>query len=57
MEEVPNLINISPTHPIQILDQHDCFEDFAYVLQMILWTKIKNLDDDTGAPQQRQEVY
>ena len=57
MEEVPNLINISPTHPIQILDQHDFFEDFAYVLQMILWTKIKNLDDDTGAPQQRQEVY
>ena len=40
MEEVPNLINIGPTHPIQILDQHDFFEDFAYVFQMILWTKI-----------------
>ena len=57
MEEVPNLINIGPTYPIQILDQHDFFEDFACVFQMILWTKIQNLDDGTRAPQQRQEVY
>ena len=57
MEEVPNLINIGPTHPTQILDQHDFFKDFAYVFQMILWTKIQNLDDGTRAPQQRQEVY
>ena len=54
MEEVPNLINIGPTNPIQILNQH---EDFVCVLQMILLTKIKNLDVGTGAPQQRREVY
>ena len=34
------------------------FEDFVYVFQMILLTKIKkNLDVGTGAQQQRQEVY
>ena len=40
MEEVPNLINIGPTNPIQILNQH---EDFVYVLQMILLTKNKKI--------------
>ena len=57
MADVPNLINIGPTNPIQILDQHEFFEDFVCVLQMILLTKIKNLDVGTGAQQQRQEVY
>ena len=33
------------------------FEDFVWVLQVILLTKIKNLDVGTGAQQQRQEVY
>ena len=33
------------------------FENFVCVLQMILLTKIKNLDVGTGAQQQRQEVY
>ena len=33
------------------------FDDFVCVLQMILLSKIKNLDVGTGAPQQRQEVY
>ena len=51
MEEVPNLINIGPTNPIQILNQHD------FLNQMILSTKIKNLDVYTGAPQRKQEVY
>ena len=54
MEDVHNLINIGPTNPIQILNQHGIFEDFVCVLQMILLTKIKIL---TGAQQQRQEVY
>ena len=36
MEEVPNLINIGPTNPIQILNQHDFFFNFVYVLQMIV---------------------
>ena len=30
MEEVPNLINIAPTNPIQILHQHD-FLKILYV--------------------------
>ena len=36
MKEVPNLINIGPTNPIQILNQHEIFEDFVCVHLMIL---------------------
>ena len=57
MEDVHNLINIGPTNPIQILNQHEIFEYFACVIQMILLTKIKNIEVGTGAQQQRQEVY
>ena len=57
MEEVRNLTNICPTNAIQVLNKHDFFEDFVCVPQMILLTKMKNLDVGTGAPQQRQEVY
>ena len=57
MQDVHNLINIGPTNLIQILNQHDIFEDFVCVLQMILLTKIKNLEVGTGAQQQKQEVY
>ena len=57
MEDVHNLINIGPTNPIQILNQHKFFEDFVCVIQIILLTKIKNLEVGTGAQQQRQEVY
>ena len=57
MQDVHNLINIGPTNLIQILNQHELFEDFVCVLQMILLTKIKNLEVGTGAQQQRQEVY
>ena len=57
MEDVHNLINIGPTNPIQILNQHELFKDFVCVLQMILLTKIENLEVGTGAQQQRQEVY
>ena len=51
MEEVLNLINICRTNPIQTLNQHEFFDDFVYVLQMILLTKIKKLDVGAGAPQ------
>ena len=57
MEDVHNLINIGPTNPIPILNQHEIFEDFVCVIQMILLTKIKNIEVGTGAQQQRQEVY
>ena len=33
------------------------FEEFVCVLQMILLTKMKDLDVGAGAPQQRQGVY
>ena len=33
------------------------FEDFVCVIQMILLTKITNIEVGTGAQQQRQEVY
>ena len=57
MEDINNLLNIGPTNPISILNQREFFEDFVCVLQMILLTKIKNLDVGTGAQQQSQEVY
>ena len=57
MEDVHDLINVGPTNPIQILNQHKFFEDFVCVLQMILVTKIKSLEVGTGAQQLRQEVY
>ena len=49
MEDVHNLINIGPTNPIQILNQHDFLEDFVCVLQRIPLTKMKNLDVGTVA--------
>ena len=57
MEEDHNLCNISPTNSIQILNQHDFFVDFVYVLQIIILTKIRGFDVGSGAPQQMQEVY
>ena len=57
MQDVHNLINIGPKNLIQILNQHEIFEDFVWVLQMIPLTKIKNLEVGTGAQQQRQGVY
>ena len=51
MEEVPNLINIGPTNPIQILNRHEFFGEYVCVVQ------IKYLDVVTGTPQQRQKVY
>ena len=57
MDDVHNLINIGPTNPIQILNQHQFFFNFVCFFQMILLTKIKNLEVGTGAQQQRQEVY
>ena len=29
MEDIHNLINIGPTNPIEILNQHEIFEDFV----------------------------
>ena len=53
MEEVPNLINISSTNHIQILNQHeffkDCFEDVSNKCYFL--TKIENIDVGTGTPQ------
>ena len=58
MDDVPNLINIYPTNPSQILNQYEfLWIHHACVLQIIFVTKIKNLDVGTRAPQQRQEVY
>ena len=57
MEDVHKLINIGPTNPIQILNIMKFFEDFVCVIQMILLTKIKNIEVGTGAKQQRQGVY
>ena len=57
MEDIHNLINIGPTIPIEILNQSEFFYDFVCVLQIILLTKIKNLEVGTGTQQQRQEVY
>ena len=50
MEEVPNIINLVPTNPIQILNQYELFDYFVCVLQMILLTKIEIFDVITGAP-------
>ena len=33
MEDVPNSIDIGPTNPIQILNQHDFFKDFVCALK------------------------
>ena len=49
--------NIGPTKPIEILNQHAIFENFVCVIQIILLTKIKNLEVGTGAQQQNQGVY
>ena len=57
MQDVHNLINIGPTNLIQILNQHNFLKDFVCVPQMILLTKIKNLEVGTGAQPQRQEAY
>ena len=57
MEDVPNLINIGPTNPIQILNQHE----FSWRFCMrpsndTLDKNKKKCDVSTGAQQQRQEV-
>ena len=57
MGDVHNLINIGPTNPIEILNQHEIFDNFVCIIQMILLTKIKNIEVGTGAQQQRQEIY
>ena len=56
MEGVPNLINICPTNPIRILNQHD-FWRYCVCPPNDTFDKIKNIDVGTGALQQRQEVY
>ena len=57
MEDVHNLINIGPTNPIQILNQHDIFWGFCMCNSNDTLTKIKSIAVGTGAQQQRQEVY
>ena len=54
MEDVHNLINIGPTNPIQILNQH---EFFCMCNSNDTFDKNKkNIEVGTGAQQQRQEV-
>ena len=57
MEDVHNLINIGPTNPIQILNQHEIFWWFCMCPSNDTIDKNKNLDVGTGAQQQRQEGY
>ena len=58
MEDVHNLINIGPTNPIQILNQHEFFWRFSKSNQNDTFDKNKkNIEVGTGAQQQRQEVY
>ena len=56
MEEVPNLINICPTNPIQNLNLNDFFKILCVHSNGSL-DKTKKIDVGTGAPQRRQEVY
>ena len=58
MEDVHNLINIGPTNPIQILNQHEIFLRFCMCPSNDTFDKNKkNHEVGTGAQQQRQEVY
>ena len=56
MEDVHNLINIGPTNPIQILNQHEFFWRFCMCNSNDTFDK-KKYWVGTGAQQQRQEVY
>ena len=57
MEDVHNLINIGPTNPIQILNQHEIFWRFCMCNSNNTFDK-KNIEVGTGAQEeQRQEVY
>ena len=58
MEDVHNLINIGPTNPIQIFNQHEIFWRFCMCTSNDTFDKNKkNLEVGTWAQQQRQEVY
>ena len=57
MEDVHNLINIGPTNPIQILNQHEIFWRFCMCNSNDTFDKNKKIEVCTGAQQQRQEVY
>ena len=58
MEDVHNLINIGPTNPIQIVNQHDIFWRFYICNSNDTFDKNKkNIEVVTWAQQQRQEVY
>ena len=57
MEDAHNLINIGPTNPIQILNQHEIFGRFCMCNSNDTFDKNKKYWVGTGAQQQRQEVY
>ena len=57
MKDVHNLINIGPTNPIQILNQHEIFWRFCMGNSNDTFDKNKNIEVGTGVQQQRQEVY
>ena len=58
MEDVQNLINIGPTNPIQILNQHEIVWRFCMCPSNDTFDKnLKKIEVGTGAQQQREEVY
>ena len=58
MEDVHNVINIGPTNPIQILNQHKIFWRLCMCNSNDTFDKNKkNIEVGAGAQQQRQEVY
>ena len=60
-EDVPNLINMCPTNPIQVLKLQGFVRRFYIFyyrwLNDTFDKNIKQIDVGTGVPQQRQEVY
>ena len=56
MEDVYNFLNIGPTNPIWILNQHEIFWRFCMCPSNDTFG-IKKINVGTGAQQQRQEVY
>ena len=58
MEDVHNYINIGPTNPIEILNQHEIFWRFCICPTNDTFDKNKKkFEVGTGAQQQRQEAY
>ena len=57
MEEVPTVIDIHLTNPIQALNLHESFWILCVSFKLYFFKKKKRIDVVTEAQQQRQEVY